>query len=322
MEFVPSVYEHCAALIGRRPWEVSRDPELMFRGQAEAYRLYQHAPVVVGVDIYNLEAEAYGAAVAEPLGNGIPAVTQHPCATLEEILALPSPDPISAGRLPMIIGVGRRLKNTFPGADVRIPVSGPFSLATSLLGLDSLLCEACLQPERTTAMLLHLVEGQMAFCRAIRSAGLDIAFFESAAAPPLLSPELFHRVELPALQTAMQRAAAIVHHPVPCIIGGDTARITDHLLATGTLYVICPSPHETDQAAFLRGLRPHPHVKVRVNMAPEIVARGPLETLKGEADRILALIRDRPGACVGTGALPYETPPEHVLFLQKYIGAA
>jgi len=56
--FSPSVYGHCALLIGRTPWDVSRDGELLYQAQAEAYRRYEHRPVVVGVDIYNLEAEA------------------------------------------------------------------------------------------------------------------------------------------------------------------------------------------------------------------------------------------------------------------------
>ena len=78
MQFAPSVYEHAARLIGRTPWEVSRDARLLYEGHAEAFRRYRHAPVVVGVDIYNLEAEAYGAAVARPEGTGIPAVSEHP----------------------------------------------------------------------------------------------------------------------------------------------------------------------------------------------------------------------------------------------------
>ena len=76
MDFAPSVYEHCARLIDRSPWDVSRDPDLLFAAQAQAFRLYGHRPVVVGVDIYNLEAEAYGAMVAKPEGTGIPAVTE------------------------------------------------------------------------------------------------------------------------------------------------------------------------------------------------------------------------------------------------------
>ena len=44
---------------------------------------------------------------------------------------------------------------------------------------------------------MHLVDGQVAFAEEIKRQGIDVAFFESAACPPLLSPAMFRRVELP-----------------------------------------------------------------------------------------------------------------------------
>ncbi|MEA3227361.1 MAG: hypothetical protein U9Q07_15530, partial [Planctomycetota bacterium] len=58
IQFAPSVYEHAARVIGKSPWEVSRNCDLLAQGHIEAYRLYKHCPIVVGIDIYNLEAEA------------------------------------------------------------------------------------------------------------------------------------------------------------------------------------------------------------------------------------------------------------------------
>ena len=218
MDFAPSVYEHAARVIDRRPWEVSRDPDLMFQGHAAAYRLYAHSPIVVGVDIYNLEAEACGAPVRDPGGNGLPAVADHPCADLAAMAALPHPDPRTDGRLPMVLDVGCRLAAEFPEADVRIPVSGPFSIAASLLGLDGLLLGVALEPEETRAALRHLVEGQAAFCadssfswRIIRSRSMILlkdAFFIYPVPLPLFHKErgqggevLLHKADYSLLRT-------------------------------------------------------------------------------------------------------------------------
>ena len=316
MDFAPSVYEHAARLVDERPWTVSRDPELLFRGQAEGFRRYGHSPVVVGIDIYNLEAEAYGAEVAEPSGNGIPAVTGHLGSSVDAVLALGPLDP-AAGRIPMVIEVGRRLVREFPQADVRIPVSGPFSIAGNLIGIQALLEGVALEPERTRTALAHLVEGQERFCQAVVAGGLDIAFFESAAAPPLLSPRMFREVELPPLMDIINRAARIVRHPVPCIIGGDTAPILDAILETGTGYVICPS--ETDQQVFVRKIWDRTDVTVRINTSPEVIVRGTPYGIRAEVDRILELVRGRDNVCLGTGGLPYETPPENVLMIREYL---
>ena len=72
--FTPVVYEHAAQLIGRTPWECSRDPELMFQAHAAAYRCYRQQVIAVAIDIYNLEAEAYGAKVAASTPDAIPAI--------------------------------------------------------------------------------------------------------------------------------------------------------------------------------------------------------------------------------------------------------
>ena len=197
--FTPVVYEHAARFVGRTPWEVSRDPELMFEGHRRAYLEYHHQVIAVGIDIYNLEAEAYGAEVVGR-GEAIPAIHRPMLKSLDEGLAIRPFDPSSDGRIPMALSVGRRLKREFPDADVRVPVAGPFSLAFNLRGIQQLCEDAILEPERTSQFLHRLAENQAVFCRAIAAAGLDVAFFESAAAPPLLSPRQFHEVELPPLR--------------------------------------------------------------------------------------------------------------------------
>lgn len=315
--FSPSVYEHAAALVGRSPWDVSRNGDLLFEAHAAAYRLYRHTPVVVGIDIYNLEAEALGADVRDPGENGIPAVTASPCGSLDQALTLPPFDPETDGRIPVLLEVGQRLRREFPGADVRVPVSGPFSIAVSLRGVGGLLEDALVNPGRTRDWLVRLAENQGAFCRAVVRRGLDIAFFESAAAPPLLSPALFHAVELPALKQCIRIAEAACGHPVPCIIGGDTAPILEDILSTGTRYVICPA--ETDQAAFVAKTIGCPEVAVRINLDPHTVAQGSPSELAAAIDRIIELSRRRPNCLLGTGALPYETPPANVLFIQDYL---
>jgi len=319
MDFSPSVYEHAAFLIDRTPWEVSRDAELLFAAHAEAFRRYGHAPIVVGIDIYNLEAEAYGGAIARPHGTGIPAIGQPVCSSVDELAELPPLDPIRAGRIPMVIEVAGRLARQFPEADVRVPLSGPFSIAANLVGFETLLCEVLTRPAAAAAALEHLVEGQVRFCRAIcRHPGgtrLGVAFFESAAAPPLLSPELFRTVELPALRSIIGRTSQVVGRPVPCVIGGDTTPILEAILETGTGMVICPI--ETDQEAFLRKIWDRTEVRVRVNTSSQVMVHGTRAQLRGELDRVVRLTAGRGNVCLGTGALPYETPPENVLWLKQ-----
>jgi len=317
MNISPSVYEHAARFVQRSPWDVSRDAELLYQAHAGAYRYYRHTPIMPGIDIYNLEPEAYGAAVEKPVGENIPAIGRHVFGTTRALLDLPPLNPARDGRIPMLITAARRLHETFPEADIRVPVSGPFSIASNLVGFDTLLSDIIAEPQQVADALMHLVDGQVAFAQAIRDAGVDIAFFESAACPPLLSPDLFREVELPALKEAIRRMAEVVEHPIPCIIGGNTEPILDMMIETGTGYLVCP--FETDQAKFLARVWDRTDIRIRVNGDLRAIAAGTWEQIKADADRLMELVKDRPNVCLGTGALPYETPPENVRKLMEYV---
>lgn len=317
MNISPSVYEHAALHIGVTPWEASRDEDLMFQAHAEAYRCYRHAPIMPGIDIYNLEVEAYGAQIDKPSSINIPSVAHPVFDATEKLLDLEPFDPDKDGRIAMQIRVAKRLHETFPEADIKVPVAGPFSIASNLVGFETLIMDAALQPEMTRKVLLHLVEGQVRFAQAIKKAGVDATFFESAACPPILSPAMFRKVELPALQAIMGQIAEVVGHPIPCIIGGNTAPIVEAMLETGTGYLICP--FETDQATFLAKVADRPEIQIRVNCDLRIIAYGTHEEIRREADRVIKLIGDRPNTTLGTGTLPYDAKPENVLYVMDYV---
>ncbi|MCX7824912.1 MAG: hypothetical protein N2689_05080 [Verrucomicrobiae bacterium] len=318
LPFTPAVYEHAARMINRTPWETSRDPELLYAGHRAAHLEYRHSPIVVGIDIYNLEAEAYGARIDKPVGTGIPAIHDPLFKSLDDALGIAPYDPKRDGRIAMVIEVGQRLKAEFPQTDVRIPVAGPFSIAFNLRGITSLCEDAALEPEKVAQWLMRLAENQGVFVKAVVEAGLDIAFFESAAAPPLLSPAQFREVELPALKRVIAVAESFVRHPVPCIMGGDTFKIYDELMSTGTNFVVCNV--ETDQKAFVARARvEHPHVRIRVNMDASVVACDEPERIYREIDRILALTAGHPNCLMGTGCLPYEAPPRNVHLIREYL---
>ena len=174
----------------------------------------------------------------------------------------------------------------------------------------------CGPPMRRT-FLWQLADNQRVLCQAVTQAGLDIAFFESAAAPPILSPAQFRVIELPALKHVIAVAESCVGHAVPCIMGGDTFRVLDDLLATGTGYVICNV--ETDQRAFVRQARAMcPELTIRINMDPGIVTSNDRRRIYREVDRIVTIAQGDPRCLMGTGALPYEARPETIHWIEEY----
>ncbi len=317
--FSISIYEFAAALIDRTPWDVSRSTDLLYEAHHTAFVTYRHFPVVVGIDIYNLEAEAYGGRVTNPGGSGIPAITAPLCASIDEVMLLPAVDPRSDGRLAMHVDVASKLARERPDAHVCVPVSGPFSVLLSLVGVETASLSAALRPECTRDALAHLARNQVIVAEEIARRDVDVAFFESGAAPPLLSPALFRDVELPPLKALIQRVATIVGHPVPCIIGGDTAPILPEIMSTGTGFVICPA--ETDRNAFVSQMVHYPGVKTRVNLPASIYTRGTRQQILAEIDSVVELAAGDPNILLGTGALPYETSRQNLRFMLDYVAS-
>jgi hypothetical protein len=319
VDFAPVVYEHAAALIGERPWTVSRDARLLAAAQAAAHRVYGHRPLVLGIDLYNVEPECYGAVVIEPPGDEVPALTGYPLADPAALAQLPVPDWARAGRLPLLLEAAGRLRAELPALPLRVPVCGPFSLAAGLLGFETLLVSLIEAPDLLATGLAHLVEGQLALVRLLAARGLPPLLFESAATPPLVPPAGFAAVELPALRALCQGAAAVLGTGVPLVIGGDTAPLVPQLLATGASALICPV--ETDQTAFLAAWPPGPAPALRINMDPAVFAAADPAAALAEADRVLTLARRRSGTSVGSGVLPFDAVPATVRAVAARVAA-
>ena len=101
-------------------------------------------------------------------------------------------------------------------------------------------------------------------------------------------------------------------------MGGNTYPILDDILSTGTNYLACNV--ETDQAAFVEQVaRTHPHVKIRVNLDPGVVACREPARIYRAIDRVLEIAQGRSNCVMGTGALPLETPLENIRLIRQYL---
>ncbi|NLH75514.1 MAG: hypothetical protein GX465_00560, partial [Acidobacteria bacterium] len=89
--FVPAVYEHKARLVGRSPSEVCRSLDLLLEALARERELYGPDALTVGLDVYNVEAEAAGCAVRYfDGGPGVPAVAAPLLAGPGDLIVVPT----------------------------------------------------------------------------------------------------------------------------------------------------------------------------------------------------------------------------------------
>ena len=310
------VLEHAAAFIGRTPWDVSRDADLLAAAQIAAHRVYGNQPLICGIDVYNVEVEAWGAQVENHDPMGVPTLGTPIFSDPEALLNLPPLDLERDGRLPLLLKAARKIAAELPGVPLRIPLAGPFSVAVGLVGFETLLMEMLENEAVVQKALLRLGEHQARLCAQFAERGFQTTIYDSGAAPPLVSPEMFSALIAPTLRPIFQagREAGL---PAACIVGGDMAPIIDTLLECGPAAVICPA--ETDQEAFMRKAVNWPEIAVRINLPAGLVTRGAEdESLRQEIVRLSSLARLHPLASLGTGVLPYDAKPEAVAAMCRF----
>jgi len=107
--FVPAIYEHKAFLIGKTPSEVACDDELLFQAVMEEFNTYRADLLTVGLDVYNIEAEALGCKIKFYKTNDVPAIEEHILKDKVSLDSLKIPNPLKDGRMPILIKVGRKV---------------------------------------------------------------------------------------------------------------------------------------------------------------------------------------------------------------------
>jgi len=270
---------------------------------------------IVGVDIYNVEIEAYGCEILEPEGNRIPAVGKPSLKRVEDFLSLEL-DPFRDGRIPMVLDSAMRIAERNPNIQVRIPLVGPFTIACHLLGIENCLCELAVNPEPMATALLHLADNQLKYANAAVNKGLKLSVFDSSVTPPILSPRMFSDYVLPSLTRLLHGLPDESAKDIQLIIGGDTVHILDAIASLTPSYIICPV--ETDQEEFLSRAANYRNMIVRVNMDPSIFLPGRRDVAMTEVKRVIDLA-NRHGSEVIGSILPYDADTRIVREIAEWI---
>mgnify|MGYP006285343485 FL=1 len=327
MNWEPAIYEHKARLIGRAPAEVSRSADLLEQALLAEHATYGADYLTVGIDVYNVEAEACGARIVAHDETACPEIPDAPWSIedaaegdLESLLVMP--DIPGAGRFRVILEASRRAQAALSSIEqppvLRVAASGPFSIASKLLGMEPLLIGAITQDPSTLRVLDFCTDLSIAWCTQIRRAGFEALIVDSSASPPMIGPEPYRELILPLHRRIMEALEAVGQERRPLILGGDTTLIAKDIVSAGATVVICD--FAAYAADFAREIADRPDVEVRRNVAPGAIERvQDYEKLVEDTASDLQLFAH---PILGTGILPYDQDPEPILRFRDAVAAA
>lgn len=317
--FLPAIYEHKAAFINSTPSDISRDADLLTKAMLAEYEQIGPDALAVGIDVYNLEAEAIGCKVTfyEDGDPSIPGIKpgNHMIKVGDDLSQAPLPNPLKDGRMPVNITATRNVRREL-GDDywLRGAISGPFSLAISLVGAEDLFLACLDHPEWVDEVLDYSGRIIKEFAKGYIDAGAELIIFDSQASPELLSPTMYEEVVLPVTQDFMKWSAEQGVRDVPLVIGGNTTPIAELLAESGANNLLCDFTADFDEWAEV--CEEHGRA-FRRNISPRLIETATAEEVYETAKREIERGRDIPGFMLGTAVVPFSSPTANVLAIKQ-----
>jgi uroporphyrinogen decarboxylase len=315
--FVPSIYEHGAALIGETPSKAGHDPDLMASAAIKSWRTYGHDLVTVGIDIYNIEAEAFGCPVRTFESMDIPAIYDHPLGGAEKLDSSGLKIPLEGeggNRLGLIVEACRKVYQELKDeVMVYACMGGPFSQAVELRGFDKFLMDMYDDSDAVHALMRKTTELSINHAKSLSRQHVGINIYESWATLPLISPDIFREFVVPYEKQIAHEIKAAFDTPAPAVImGGNTSALIDFFIDIDTSLVV--ADYMTDFAFMQKKLKEHKSpMVVRGCLDPKQIERGAWDDLRDPIAALADKSKDMNNFVWGCGCVSMDTPKEHLL---------
>lgn len=309
--FVPAIYEHKGALVGKTPSEICRNADYLYAGLKRELEVYDPDMLVIGIDVYNVEAEAMGCPVVYFDDESVPAIVEPLVKRPEDIARLRTPDPEKDARMPVYLEVAEALGREL-GAEMvlRGAVTGPYSMASAMVGAEDFILASIEQPEFCERLVRLCARATVDFGKAFLKRGVEPIIFDSRATPTLASPRIFRKLVTPVYRDyIIPELKSAGGRWIPFIIGGNTTPIIDDLIATGASQFLCDRPASLEkwrQKALAAG------VPFRANVDAVLVNNGTPAAIRRQSMEILRECHDHPGFLLGCGVVAYDGKAENV----------
>ncbi len=311
------ISHHAARLAEETSRDFYTDAEVFLACQLHAAELYELDAVPTHYDLYNIEAEALGAAM---VWHDQQAPEADPDNRLLQSVGdwrkLKSISIGQTGRMPFVLEINSRLMDA--GLAPKVRFCGPVTLAAKLLGLEKLLLACMAEPEEVHALLTFLTDEVVApwiICQR-EACGCDApaSGADAYASPPILTIAMVREF----CAAYFSRLADTVGDIRLAGLWGerclsDPRELLDIKRAScgGALQALDPDVTALGPALFKEYADQH-DLPIVMGMDAALIEQGPVSDIRSRAE----LFMDQAGRdgrfVLFLNDVPYDTPPQHV----------
>jgi len=314
--FCPAIYDYKVNFSNSRLNLFGQSRDEFIEAVDKEVEFLRSEVVTCGYDIYNIEAEAVGSVVDRNNGDIFPDVTLSMINNLSEIHTLPEINELR-GRMPLMIDITKHIhKKYHEKVYIRGAVSGPFSLAGRLYNKENLILDCMINAIGVYDILNYCTEVIITYINGYLDEGLDVVVFDSLAAPPLISPEIYRDLVRPFHQKIFQYLSNRGVQIRPLIMGGNTLPIIGYLSKSGANQLLLDYKIPIQDTKIILE---QSDLAYRVNIDPAIIANHDPGYIGERLRQILGELGHYPNLLLGTGILMPNTPLENIQFVRNFI---
>lgn len=180
-----------AKLVGKSVKEYLTDPAVMTAAHVASYEELGQDVIAVDVDL-QIEAEALGSVLKFP-ENNLCQVAGYALKEKGDLDKIKIPNPESDGRLPYLFEGCRDIRKTITDAAVGGVLVGPWTIASSVRGLQQLILDTFQDPEFVHSLMEITKETARVCGDAMMATGAGLSYTDPASSCDVISPPLYRK---------------------------------------------------------------------------------------------------------------------------------
>lgn len=307
---IPDMGVTMVPFIGAKASDYYHSAELMAELEIALFERLHHDSVGISTSLRGV-AEAMGAKVGYPDYN-ISYLLEPAVKSVDEIEYLKVPDPLKDGILPILIEAIRLTRDALiDKVDVSASMSGPFSVAASVVGTENLMKWMIKYPKKIHTLMEIVAEANNRYIEEVAKLGVSIGFADPVSSTSLISPKQFREFSLPALQKNVDKIKETTGSAPSIHICGKSKEIWEDVVNTGISNFSIDNVEDLEEAKEIMGDR----VVITGNVPPvDVMHLGTKEDISKSVKECIKKGHDsKNGYILSTGCqIPMHTPMENI----------
>lgn len=196
---IPDMGVTMTSALGIKASDYYHSPELMSEVEVKLFKELEHDGVSISTSLRGI-AEAMGAKVGYP-DYGISYLIEPAISSVDEIKTLNIINPLKDGKIPILLKAIELTKKKLENqVDVGAAMTGPFSVAASIVGTENLLRWVRKFPSQVHELMEVITESNNEYIKEVAKRGVSIGFADPVSSTSLISPKIFEEFSMPYLK--------------------------------------------------------------------------------------------------------------------------